>query len=113
MMRSTISIYPLLPFRALNPIPTIEAQAHGCQSEDNQEAEDDERCHDVFPFCTHRGGVRPTPCCSFFVHPRERLSVHSLPGGRLWHICRTTHSPYPFAQEVRAARVRAFAQRSG
>ena len=31
------------------------------------------------------------PCRSWSVHPRERLSAPSLPGGRLEHICRTTH----------------------
>src|SRR5436305_7992135 len=45
--------------------------------------------------CFNEERVGPTPCCSFFVHPRERLSVQSLPDGRSWHICRTTHSPLP------------------
>jgi hypothetical protein len=48
MMRSTISIYPFLPFRTLNPIPTIEAQMHGCQSEDNECQYDQEEHNHVF-----------------------------------------------------------------
>ncbi len=61
VMRSTIWIHSLLPFRAVNPIPTIEAPAHSSKAENNQQdEEDDEREHDGFPFCTHRAWLLAT-----------------------------------------------------
>src|SRR5436309_5243493 len=67
VMRRTISIHPLLPFRAVNPISTIEAPTICNEGESNQQdEEDEEHCHDGFPFCTHRAWLGATlygdPC---------------------------------------------------
>lgn len=67
VMRRTTSIHPLLPFRAVNPISTIEAPTICNEGESNQQdEEDEEHCHDGFPFCTHRAWLGATlygdPC---------------------------------------------------